>query len=395
MATLSLPNQIEIGAGCINQLGKIISASGASKPLIIMDAFLAQAPVSLQEKVQRILQQEQLEFELFSDYAGEPTVDHVQAALHSLASSHADCVVAIGGGSAIDISKAVSLFGLNPEMKWSNIVSQSRLKRLPLIAIPTTAGTGSEATGIMVITDIKAGVKMNPGHPHLIPDTAILDPELTVSLPQHFTAFTGLDALTHAIEAYVSNRSSAMTDLYALKAIRMIGEALPKVYEDGSNVKERENMILASCYAGIAFFNSSTNLAHAAGRALGTRFHIPHGLSVALLLPYVMQFGIKDAEDRYQEIAIALGEDSSKEPSELAQSSIDFIENFNEQFGIWDAAQKYIKNIDLLSESMPILIEDALSGNGITTNRKVPSYSDIEKIFVSLSDRISKVKIND
>ena len=382
MPVLSLPGSIEIGSGSINQLGKAITANGAAKPLIVMDAFLAKPPINLNEKVQNILKKENVSCVFFTEYAGEPTIHHVQAALEVLINSGSDCVVAIGGGSAIDIAKAVSLFGVNPEMKWPEIASQHRLVRLPLIAVPTTAGTGSEATGIMVITDVEAGIKMNPGHRHLIPDTAILDPELTVSLPKHFTAFTGLDALSHAIEAYVSNRASAMTDFHALEAIRLIGEALPEAYKDGSNVLAREKMLLASCFAGIAFFNSSTNLAHAAGRALGARFHIPHGLSVALLLPFVMKFGMEAAGERYGDIAAALG-------GVTAESSVEIIEQFNEDFGIWDAGKDYIENITAYKKSIPILVEDALSGNGILTNRKIPGPEDIEKILNSLIEKLS------
>ncbi|UOQ92292.1 iron-containing alcohol dehydrogenase [Halobacillus shinanisalinarum] len=393
MSTLSLPREIKVDPGSIHQLGKAVLANGGTKPLIIIDSFLAQAPLNLHEKIRSILHHDQLECTFFSDYTGEPTVDHVQDALNLLDQCSADCIVAVGGGSAIDISKAVSFFGWNPEIKWNDIPIQSRLNRMPLIAVPTTAGTGSEATRVMVITDTQAEVKMNPGHDHLIPDVAILDPELTISLPKHFTVFTGLDALTHAIEAYVSNRSTTMTDLYALEAIRMIGKSLPKVYNDGSDLKERQEMILAGCYAGIAFSNSSTNLAHAAGRPLGTRFHIPHGLSVALLLPFVMQFGLETSDDLYADIAVALGADASEDRNKLAQSAVKIVKDYNEQFGIWEAARNYIKNMDDLNKAIPLLVEDALSGNGINTNRKVPSYGDIEKVYTSLSEKLAETTV--
>lgn len=392
MATLSLPNQIEVGVGSINQLGKAILNCGASKPLIVMDAFLAGAPLDLHKKVQKVLQQEGLEHTLFTEFSGEPTTEHVQNAVKALDTAHADSVIAIGGGSAIDISKSVSLFGINPMMDWNDIAQQAHLNRLPLIAIPTTAGTGSEATGIMVVSNPESGIKMNPGHPNLIPDVAILDPELTVSLPKHFTAFTGLDALTHAIEAYVSTRSSMLTDGYALRAIQMIGEALPKVYEDGSNLEERQKMLLASCYAGTAFFNSSTNLAHAAGRALGNRFHVPHGLSVAVLLPAVMNFGLEAAEERYRDIAVALGDSLEKNNLELAESSIKTVEKLNEKFGIWKEIRKYMQDTEAFRDSIPTLVKDALSGNGIKTNRKLPSYQDIENIYISLYEKVSELE---
>ncbi|GGK08675.1 alcohol dehydrogenase [Lentibacillus kapialis] len=390
MATLSLPHQIKTGIGSVKQIGEVVKANGASRVLVIMDSFLAQSPLNISEKVGDALKQDGIDFALFSDYAGEPTTAHVNKALDTLQDFNADCVIAVGGGSAIDISKAVSLFALNPEMAWDKITLHSRLNCLPLIAVPTTAGTGSEATKVMVITNAETDYKMNPGHHSLIPDAAILDPELTVSLPENFTAFTGLDALTHAIEAYVSNKASRMTDLYALKAIQMIGKSLPVVYENSADLKERENMLLASCYAGIAFSNSSTNLAHAAARPLGARFHIPHGLSVALLLPFVIRFGLESAEDRYADIAIALGADADSSSIHTSEAAVEITEVFNRQFKIWEAGENFIKKIDDWDHEVKLLVNDALSGNGIQTNRRKPTAKDIEDIYQSLFHRLGE-----
>jgi alcohol dehydrogenase class IV len=388
MSNLFLPRQIESDFGSLNQLGKVIIANGGSKPLVIMDSFLAKAPLNVHVRVKKILEVDHVECALFSDFAGEPTTDHVHAALKVLKNSQADSVIAVGGGSAIDIAKAVSLFGKSPDMKWEEITEQPSLSRLPLLAVPTTAGTGSEATKVMVITDITSNVKMNPGHLGLIPDAAILDPELTLSLPQNFTAYTGLDALTHAMEAYVSNRATVMTDLYALSAIRLIGKALPRIYEDGNDKESRHDMLLASCYAGIAFSNASTNLAHAAGRPLGARFHIPHGLSVAMLLPLVMNYGIDAAEKRYAEVAIALGADASLNDKHLAQISIQIVEDYLDTFGIWTDARKYIDKSETLVEGIPTLVEDALSGNGILTNIKIPNTKDVTGIYQKLVKKL-------
>ncbi|HEY9577476.1 MAG TPA: iron-containing alcohol dehydrogenase, partial [Pseudobacillus sp.] len=222
------------------------------------------------------------------------------------------------------------------------------------------------------------------------PDAAVLDPELTFSLPPSFTAYTGLDALTHAIEGYVSTRASQMTDLFALEAVHQIGLALPKACEDGKDSDSRREMILASCYAGLAFSNASTNLAHAAGRPLGAQFHIPHGLSVALLLPFVMRLGLDSCKERYANIALALGADSSLTTEQLAQQSIEIVESYNERFGIWEDAHKYIEPEQLIT-AIPSLVADALSGNGIATNRKVPSEQDIEFIYRGLAGKVEGV----
>ncbi|MEW9674013.1 iron-containing alcohol dehydrogenase family protein [Ammoniphilus sp. 3BR4] len=388
MSKLDLPRHIHIENGSLNKLNEFVIANGANRAFIVMDSFLASSPLNLNNRVKEILKIGNIESIIFSDYSGEPTTEHVNAALHVLREFKADCVIGIGGGSALDLAKAVSLFSINPEMTWSAITNQPHLNRLPLLAVPTTAGTGSEATKVMVITNVETNVKMNPGHPHLIPDAAILDPELTLSLPRSFTAYTGLDALAHAMEAYVSNRATGMTDLFALEAIRMIGTALPRLCEDGKDKEARENMILASCFAGIAFSNASTNLAHAAGRPLGAHFHIPHGLSIALLLPFVMRFGLQVAEQRYANIAIALGTDPTLDPKTLAEISLKLIEGYNDKFDIWNDGRKYIP-IQKLRDAIPILVEDAMSGNGISTNMKVPNQQDIAIIYERLAERLS------
>ncbi|MCL4441225.1 MAG: iron-containing alcohol dehydrogenase [Firmicutes bacterium] len=388
---------METGFGILSRLGELVISCGGSRVFVVMDAFLARAPLNLHEKIEGIFKEAGMEFSLFSGYTGEPTTAHVNAALEVLKESQSDCVVAIGGGSAIDISKAVSLFAVNPKMKWADIAKQPRLKRFPLLAVPTTAGTGSEATQIMVITNTETNIKMNPGHPNLIPDLALLDPEMALSLPRNFTAFTGLDALAHAMEAYVSTRATVMTDLFAVESMRIIGTALPLAVEDGLNKDARRGMLLASCYAGIAFSNASTNLAHAAGRAMGAKYHIPHGLSIALLLPFVMLFGLDAAEERYANVAIALGANPGVGQRELAGAAVRIVEGYNDQFGIWNAAKNYIKDIQDFIKIIPAMVDDAMSGlktnptgnNGIVTNRKVPTPQNVAKVFELLAEKLS------
>ncbi|WP_067726213.1 iron-containing alcohol dehydrogenase [Oceanobacillus damuensis] len=387
MSSTYLPRRIEAGPDSLEKLGEVAMENGISNLFVVIDAFLVSPDLQYAQKIRDIILKEELVVSFFSDYKGEPTTDHLDAALVQLHASNADGVVAIGGGSAIDIAKAVSLFAVNSELDWGDIPKQKRLKRLPLLAVPTTAGTGSEATKVMVIKNMETEVKMNPGHKDLIPDAAILDPVLTKSLPKHFTAYTGLDALAHAMEAYISKRSSNTTDSYALNAIQKIGKSLPIAYGNGQDIEAREEMLLASCYAGIAFSNASTNLAHAAGRPLGARFHIPHGLSVALLLPFVVEFGLEIAEERYARIAIGLGEEDLDDRKLLAAKTLKLTEYYNDKFSIWKDGLRYI-NLQEFKENIPLLVEDALSGNGIATNPKVPTGSDIEQIFNALLKKL-------
>ncbi|WP_080873750.1 iron-containing alcohol dehydrogenase [Oceanobacillus timonensis] len=391
MDSIFQPKQITIGENSLQDIGKCAKKQKITRLLVIIDKFLTTEPLNYDDKVNQMIKKENIVVTFFSDYQGEPTTDHLKAALSVAKKERINGVAAIGGGSAIDIAKATALFYRDPQMEWSAITKQDSLKRLPLIAVPTTAGTGSEATKVMVITDKKKGIKMNPGHSDLIPDIAILDPVLTSSLPKQFTAYTGVDALTHAIEAFVSTKANLATDQYALTAIQIAGRSLPVVYNDGRNIPAREEMLLASTYAGIAFSNASTNLAHAAGRALGSRFHIPHGLSVAVLLPLVMRFGLQEAPERYAQIAIALGENANKDIHELAEQSIQIIEKYCDDFQIWKDALNYIHLQDL-QDNIDCLVKDALNGNGILTNRIVPSSSDIRKLFLNLVEKLNKVK---
>lgn len=391
MSTVFLPRRLEVGENSLERIGAIARRQGITHLFLVIDGFLTTEPLNYADKIRLILKKEDVDVTFFSDFRGEPTTEHIYAALAILNKTEANGVLALGGGSAIDISKAVAFFAKNPTAVWEEIASRVCLDRLPLIAVPTTAGTGSEATKVMVIKNSETGVKMNPGHPDLVPDVAILDPCLTTSLPKHFTAYTGLDAMTHAIEAYVSTKASCVTDDFAINAINMIGKSLPIVYEDGENVSAREKMLLGSFYAGIAFSNASTNLAHATGRPLGARFDIPHGLSVALLLPFVMRFGMEAVPDRYAKIAVALGEDASQEVTLLARKSIDLVDKYNEQFGIWRDGLKYI-DIEDLKANMSIIVDDALSGNGIVTNQIVPTKRDVENILLALINKLGSVK---
>lgn len=387
---LHLPGSIHMGAGSIEKLTEIADSLGVNHLFIVISPSLLKEPVNMKKRLMELLKKDSMKMTLFSAYQGEPTTEHVKVAVEKCKKYGGDCVVAIGGGSAIDLAKAVSVFAMNDEIPIQEIPLQKKLNRLPLVAVPTTAGTGSESTKVMVIKDVDSGLKLNPGHPQLVPDSAILDPELTLTLPKAFTAYTGLDALAHAIEAYMSTKATVLSDYFALEAIRLINEALPRVYHCGNDIKARQNMLLGGCYAGIAFSNSSTNLAHAAGRALGARFHIPHGLCVALLLPFVIEYGLHAARKRYADIGKVLNEDAIGTDREMAEETFRTVMDLNDQFNIWDAGAKYLNNQE---SQIFLLAEDSLSGNGILTNHLVPGHKDIEIIFTKLFNKITEYSV--
>ena len=374
MANLYLPKQVLLGEGSFDELVRL------AEQLHMKQAFVVYSKSALQHRVVS-LQSHLKQATFYEMPKGEPTVQMMHAALKQLMSQHCDGVIAIGGGSAIDLAKALAVLAKMPEMTLQEIATTKQIERVPLIAVPTTAGTGSEATKVTVIIDEQQGVKLNPGHPALIPDVAILDPLLSVNVPANVTAFTGLDALTHAIEAFVSTNATLLSDFYALEAVRLITDNIETVFEKPHNITAREGMLLGSFYAGVAFSNASTNLAHATGRALGTKFHLPHGQSVALMHPFVVEYSMESCRERYDRIAGLIG-------LENAEQLIRYLQQLNERFGVWQSAQTIVEQFTI--EAIEEMTNNALSGNGILTNRQVPTAEQIEQLFIQLRKRLQR-----
>ena len=378
---IDLPSTIISGHDSTVQLVQIIPQLNINKLFLIVSGTLSE-----RNHIPLLLSEKKIPYCVFIPPKGEPTFENVRRAIKKLKEHHCDGIAAIGGGSIIDLAKAISVFSVNEEETLETIHTRDLVERLPLIAVPTTAGSGSEATKVMVITENSR--KRNPGHPSFLPDAAILDTRWTKGLPPDITAFTGLDAFTHAVEAYVSTAANEVTDFYALHAIRLIGRSLPHAYDRTDDEKIYADLLLGSTFAGIAFSNSSTNLAHAAGRALGAKFQIPHGLSVALLHPLVIEFGLDSCRERYAEIAIALGFPKEGSTSELAELTLRFVEGLNARFRIYDHGATYIGNPESFALSIPEVADHALSGNGIASNRRIPDKEDIELIFHKLTDKL-------
>ncbi len=368
---LFLPKHVVSGIGSFKQLQHIAEQKNWVAPFIIYSAS------ALSEQLET-MKHDWKQASFFEISKGEPTISELKRAIDELNRGQSDCVIAIGGGSVIDLAKAVAVCAVNPTLVLTDIPNKPFLDRLPLIAVPTTAGTGSEATKITVITDEALQTKLNPAHPSLIPDVVILDASFTVNLPQHITSFTALDALTHAIEAYVSTKANDMSDLYALEAIRLL-KNIEKVFKEPTNIDVRQELLIGSFYAGIAFSNASTNLAHATGRALGAKFHMPHGQCVALMHPFVIDFSMQSASERYKDIAKIIGLSD-----QMALST--YLNQLNTEQQVWESA-RYLAPL-LTDEVIEYLANQALTGNGIVTNRQVPTKEDVESIFKALRKRL-------
>lgn len=372
MAILNLPKQVLVGEGTFEQLPNFI------QQLQIERVFVIYSGSALKSRIQTI-QQQLTDAEFYKMPKGEPTLDVLAHALQRIQQAKCDGIVAIGGGSAIDLAKAVAAKACNPQIELLQFAKLGSFKRLPIIVVPTTAGTGSEATKVTVITDTSKGVKLNPSHRDFIPDVAILDPTLTIDVPKDITAFTSLDALTHAIEAYVSTNATALSDFYAMEAVKLITNNIKVVYYEPTNVMARQHMLLGSYYAGIAFSNASTNLAHATGRALGAKFLLPHGQSVALMHPFVVEYSMASCKNRYEHIAHIMG-------LQTAEMVSGYLHRLTDELDVWASARNIV---DLLSdETIAEMTNNALNGNGIVTNRQVPTERDITKLYALLRKRL-------
>ena len=300
------PSVIVNGPGAAKEVGSFAKGIG-KKALIVTDSNLEK--LGLLNDVKNSLGAAGIPFAIYNKVISEPTMDYTDEGLKIYQKARADFLVAVGGGSPIDAAKAIAALANNPG-KMSDFAGPNKIPRpgAPLIAIPTTAGTGSEVTQFTIITDTTRDVKMLIASPHIIPRVALVDPLMTLTMPQGITAATGLDALTHAIEAYISAKAQPITDTLALQAIRVIAGNLRQAWSNGENIEARTNVLIGALQAGMAFSNSSVALVHGMARPIGAYFHVPHGVSNAALLPMVIEFSIPGNPKRYAEIAGAMGE---------------------------------------------------------------------------------------
>ena len=316
-----LPRIMEIGAGALSKLPSIVQSLGGKKPLIITDKMMVQ--LGYIERIQNLLSTAGLSADIFDGTEPEPTAASIEAGVQCVLDNNYDVIIALGGGSPIDSAKAIAILGKHGgnirDYKFPRQVNEAGI---PIIAIPTTAGTGTEVTRFTIITDEKNDEKMLCVGIGFMPLAAIVDVNLTLSLPPRITADTGIDALTHAIEAYVSQKASPFSDSQALSAMRLIGPHLKRAYDNGNDIEAREAMMLGSTLAGVAFSSASVALVHGMSRPIGVFFHVPHGLSNAMLLPSVTAFSIPSAPERYADCARAIGVASAADSTEHANQKL-------------------------------------------------------------------------
>ncbi len=331
---LHLPQDLLIGGGASDSLAEHVARIGIERPLVVSDRFLLdKGPAG--PLVER-LEAAGAKVATFGDVQPDPTVANVEGALEALRDHEADGVVAIGGGSPMDTAKAAAVaFANEGDLRDYAGYDQVPGPGLPLVAVPTTAGTGSEVTRVAVITDTDRDVKMMMLDGHLMARVAISDYRLTMSTPANLTSWVGVDSLTHAIEAYVSKKATVLTDMLALKAARLIGAHMRRVVENPDDEEGRGAMMLGATLAGAAFSNASVALVHGMSRPIGAHFHLAHGLSNALLLPTVTRFSVAGAPERYATIAREMDLAGAEDSDEVASRRlVEELETLNADLGI-------------------------------------------------------------
>ncbi|GAB3481796.1 iron-containing alcohol dehydrogenase [Azotobacter salinestris] len=378
-----LPRIMEIGAGASQKLPEVLFALGCRRPLLVTDRMMVQ--LGYAARLQATLAERDIACELFADTVPEPTAASIQAGVAKVREGDYDAIVALGGGSPIDSAKAIAILGRHGgQIRDYRFPCQVNEAGLPIVAIPTTAGTGSEVTRFTIITDEASDEKMLCAGIGFMPQAALIDYELTLSLPARTTADTGIDALTHAIEAYVSRRANSYSDSQALAAMRLIGPNLPRVYRDGSDRAAREAVMLGSTLAGVAFSNASVALVHGMSRPIGAFFHVPHGLSNAMLLPSVTAFSIPAAERRYAECARAIGVAAETDDDARANERLlAFLHELNAELKV-PTLEQFGAERARFEQLLPTMAEQALASGSPGNNPRAPDCAQIVELYRGL-----------
>lgn len=359
------------GAGSRRMLADEFRGRGFAKAFVVTDRDLIRFGVA--GKVTGVLDDAGIAYEIFSDLKPNPTVKNVQAGVEAFRRSGADAIVAVGGGSAMDTAKAVGIIAANPA--FGDVVSlegaaPTVTRSVPVFALPTTAGTAAEVTINYVITDEENTKKMVCVDPKDIPAVAVIDAELMAAMPKGLTAATGMDALTHAIEGYVTKGAWTLTDMFELKAVELIARWLPVAVENGADTEAREGMAVAQYIAGMGFSNVGLGLVHGMAHPLGAFYDIPHGVANALLLPYVMQYNMESSPAKFGDVARAMGVDTAgMDTRQAAQAAVDAVRALAVRVGI----PQRLSSLGVREEDLPRLAASALAdvctpGNPRDTN---------------------------
>ena len=380
-AAIASPRLLLVGGGTVRQIAEVLGKFGLSRPLVVSDPIMVST--GLIQRALEPLAQAGIPVRVFSDTVSDPTDTVIEAGVAELrAGENYDCLIGFGGGSPMDTAKAMAILAAGGgEMRDYKAPVAADKGALPIIAIPTTAGTGSECTRFTVITDTERDEKMLIAGLGALPLAAIVDYELTFTVPARTTADTGVDSLTHALEAYVSKRANPFSDALALSAMELIGRHIRTAYAEPRNAAAREGMMLGATQAGLAFSNSSVALVHGMSRPIGAHFHVPHGLSNAMLLPAITRYSVPGAEARYAEAARRVGFAAPDDADAMAAAKlVTGLAALNQELSVPTPAAYGIKETDW-NGKMALMAEQALASGSPGNNPRVPDAAEIVTLY--------------
>jgi len=373
------------GAGSLDLLGEKLDSLGLSR---LTSIFILTQPsiVSLgyADHIKRELAKKGIASEISTEIKPEPTEENIEDVFHTFLRGEHDAIIGIGGGSVLDAAKILAVLKTNDQpisaLVGTNLVEK---RGVPTILIPTTSGTGSEVTPNAIVTFPEKELKIGMVSPHLLPDLVILDPALTLNLPKSITAATGMDAFTHALESYISNKANPFSDMFALESMRLISGSIQEAYHHGENLKARENMLVGAMYGGMALTSAGTAAVHAMAYPLGGKYKISHGVANSMLLPHVTAFNADHIIDRLEHVARAIGLAGAHTKQELAERVIHQIEEWTADLHI----PQQLKAFGVSKEDVPALAQAASEVKRLMDNNPKPmSVSDIEQVYMKLLD---------
>jgi len=372
-----------LGSGAVAKLPGILGGTGSDAAVVVTDAGLAATPVVA--RVTSVLDAAGIPVTLFSGVQPNPTTGDLAAGADAVAAtgppSARVALVAVGGGSPIDAAKGIALAAVNPQRgRDLDYRSQFARRALPIVAVPTTAGTGAETNAFGVVTDPQTRRKFYVGHASSLPAAAILDPDLTTGLPPAVTAATGMDALTHALESYLSVRANPWSDGIALQVIRMIAAHLPRAHADGGDLEARAQMLLAAHMAGVGMATTGLGLCHAIGHAIGGRFGIAHGVALTAVLPQVLRFTVPACAGRLADVAFALGAgDAARDTGWNAGAAVDAVAGLAGRVGLTQG----LAGLGITRADFGRIAADALDDEVLANTPRQPTAADIRSILLA------------
>ena len=372
-----VPPTTLVGDGISVQIGDYLEKLNSHKVLVVTDRQIIS--LGLMEPMLRSLKRRSIEYQVFDDVTPDPTVQVVQKGMDVLKASGCDTVLTFGGGSVIDAGKAIAVFCSNPACIGESICNMNKLTpRVKLVAVPTTAGTGSEVTDITVITDDQTHIKIPHQHEFFIPDIAVIDPTLTVGIPPAITAATGIDVLTHAVESYLAKGVCTLGQALSYSAIQLVAAYLPLAVGNGRDLYARRKMAEASYMAGMSFSNAGLGVCHAVAHQIGARYKIPHGVANALILPEVMQFNLLVRQDSLKDIARAFNlRIENLDTKAAALRGIEAVRELRAEIGL----PTRLQDVGAIPGDFAAMANQALEDPTLKTNPRMVGYQDVIDIL--------------